>query len=62
MPRNQTFAAVAIGGLTWNSEVDVLKADLNRCDGMIPTPWDGKNVKGHKVMKLLLKRQHISWL
>ena len=53
MPRNQTFAAVAIGGLTWNSEVDVLKADLNRCDGMIPTTWTSKNPWRHKVIKLL---------
>ena len=53
VPRNQTFAAVAIGGLTWNSEVDVLKADLNRCDGMIPTTWYSKNSWGHKVIKLL---------
>ena len=39
VPKNQTFAAVAIGGLDWNTEVDVLTAELNRCDGMIPIPY-----------------------
>ena len=48
----QTFAAVAIGGLNWNSEVDILKADLSRCDGMIPK-WDNQNTYRHKVRLLL---------
>ena len=54
MPKNQTFAAVAIGGLDWNSEVDVLKADLNRCDGLIPK-WHNKNTYRHGVVYLFKK-------
>ena len=49
VPADQTFAAVAIGGQHWNSEVDVLKADLNRCDGMIPK-WFNLNSFRHKVI------------
>merc|ERR1719192_309591 len=37
VPSDQTFAAVIIGGLDWNKEADVLKADLTRCDGAIPS-------------------------
>ena len=48
VPADQTFAAVVIGGLHWNSEADVLKADLNRCDGMIPK-WHHLNTYRHKV-------------
>ena len=54
VPKSETFAAVAIGGLSWNSEVDVLKADLNRCDGMIPK-WQNKGSIHHKVMSSLSK-------
>ena len=54
VPKNQTFAAVAIGGLDWNSEVDVLKADLNRCDGLIPK-WHNKNTYRHGVVYLFKK-------
>ena len=54
VPADQTFAAVVIGGQHWNSGVDVLKADLNRCDGMIPTTWyNNKNAYRHKVTLLL---------
>ena len=49
VPADQTFAAVVIGGLHWNAEVDVLKADLNRCDGMIPKWHHSRNSYGHKV-------------
>ena len=49
VPADQTFAAVVIGGLHWNAEADVLKADLNRCDGMIPK-WRSANSYGHKVI------------
>ena len=37
VPSDQTFAAVVIGGLDWNRESEVLKADLSRCDGAIPS-------------------------
>ena len=37
VPSDQTFAAVIIGGLDWNQEAEVLKADLTRCDGAIPS-------------------------
>ena len=37
VPSDQTFAAVIIGGLDWNKEAEVLKADLTRCDGAIPS-------------------------
>ena len=49
VPADQTYAAVVIGGLNWNSEVEVLKADLSRCDGMIPK-WNNKNTRFHKVV------------
>ena len=37
VPADETFAAVVIGGLDWNRESEVLKADLTRCDGAIPS-------------------------
>ena len=49
VPKNQTFAAVAIGGLDWNSEVDVLTADHYRCDGTIPK-WHTSFSHHHKVI------------
>ena len=48
VPADQTFAAVVIGGLDWNSEAEVLKADLSRCDGMIPR-LRNQNTYRHKV-------------
>ena len=54
VPADQTFAAVVIGGLDWGAEVDVLKADLNRCDGMVPK-WQNKGSIHHKVMSSLSK-------
>ena len=52
VPADQTFAAVVIGGLDWNSEAEVLKADLSRCDGMIPR-LRNQNTYRHKVALLL---------
>ena len=49
VPKDQTYAALAIGGLNWNSEVDVLKADLKRCDGIIPE-WRTKGTYMHVVI------------
>ena len=49
VPADQTYAAVVIGGEHWNSEVEVLKADLGRCDGMIPK-WHNRNSRFHKVV------------
>ena len=37
VPEDETFAAVVLGGLDWNRESEVLKADLTRCDGAIPS-------------------------
>ena len=51
VPADQTFAAVVIGGLDWNSEAEVLKADLSRCDGMIPR-LRNQNTYRHKVALL----------
>ena len=59
VPADQTFAAVAIGGLNWNSEVDILKADLNRCDGMIPK-WHNQNTYRHKV-RLVFKTKRLEY-
>ena len=50
VPLDQTYAAVMIGGLHWNKEADVLKADLGRCDGAIP-PLPA-NVYHHRVSEL----------
>ena len=49
VPKDQTYAALAIGGLNWNSEVEVLKADLGRCDGIIPE-WRTKGTYMHVVI------------
>ena len=47
---DQTYAAVILGGLHWNKEVEVLKADLSRCDGALPAMGAGiENVYHHKV-------------
>ena len=47
VPSDQTFAAVVIGGLDWNRESEVLKADLSRCDGAIPSL--SKELYHHRV-------------
>ena len=47
VPADQTFAAVVIGGLDWNRESEVLKADLSRCDGAIPSL--SKELYHHRV-------------
>ena len=50
VPSDQTFAAVVVGGLDWNRESEVLKADLSRCDGAIPSL--SKEIYQHKVRLL----------
>ena len=50
VPTDQTYAAVAIGGYkNAKAEVDVLKADLKRCDGIIPE-WRTKGTYMHVVI------------
>ena len=51
---DQTYAAVILGGLHWNKEADVLKADLTRCDGSVPAIGGGvQNVYHHKVSEFI---------
>ena len=52
VPADQTYAAVIIGGHDWNKVSDVLKADLSRCDGAIPTFGTSNNYNHHRVTRI----------
>ena len=51
VPADQTYAAVIVGGHggTRNKVSDVLKADLSRCDGAIPTFGSSNDYNHHRV-------------
>ena len=62
VPADQTYAAVIIGGHDWNKVSDVLKADLSRCDGAIPTFGSSNNYNHHRVTRIRHEDENCSSL